>query len=133
VPIDHQIFQDINAAQWLWYHNNIMQDEKENFEEHRDFTEYLAGFIEPEAVKKIKEARSSGQSVSIDDEKFAKGIESIFGRKISFDKNSPKQALNQFSSTGDVIGIMKGLDNMRPREKDQSVLNYKHWSDIKLE
>lgn len=61
--------------QLLWYAEQIHLDEKEDFESKRDFIEYMASFWNPEAVRKIKEARLSKESHAFaDDEEFERQI-----------------------------------------------------------
>lgn len=56
VPVDHEIFTGISNSQWLWYFHNDSKDQEERFERNRNFVEYHASFIEPQAVKRIQEA-----------------------------------------------------------------------------
>ena len=86
MPVNHSIFESINDAQWLWYHYNFEKDDHDKFIYTRDFLEYLASFIEPEAVQKIKNARENTYS----DPNFDKNIEKIFGKKVDFDKITKK-------------------------------------------
>tara|TARA_R100000152_G_C6678552_1_gene113003 strand:- start:256 stop:594 length:339 start_codon:yes stop_codon:yes gene_type:complete len=51
------MFLNINNAQILWYIENMSQDEEENFEVQLEMIEYLASFINSEAVKKAREHR----------------------------------------------------------------------------
>lgn len=62
----------------VWMQTMILQDEKEDYEEQLIFTEYLASFSNPEAVKKIREERKMRKTVNDDD--FANLVSSISGR-----------------------------------------------------
>lgn len=55
--------------QLKWYAQQIYLDEKESFEEKRDFVEYMASFWNPEGVESIKQARSSMDSHAFADDK----------------------------------------------------------------
>ena len=57
ISVDHPMFLNINNAQILWYIENMSQDEEENFEVQLEMIEYLASFINSEAVKKAREHR----------------------------------------------------------------------------
>jgi len=141
VPVDHKIFEELNSAQWLWYYHSFVKDDEEKFETNRDFVEYLAGFIEPQAVQKIRELRNrnsgntGGKTVSIDDNSFARGIEQMFGRKLGLEPNQAVEAntntAQQINSGIDVTDIIKNMPYLQ-KPKDPS-LNYKYWAHLDLE
>lgn len=134
VPADHEIFEELNTAQWLWYYHSIIKDDEEKFETNRDFIEYLASFIEPQAVQKIRSMREKGRTIGTNDENFAKGLEQMFGRKLDTEKakaNNPSDTSTQANSNVDVTEIIKNLSYLQ-KPKDPS-LNYRHWSMIELE
>lgn len=101
------MFEQLNDAQWLWYHYNFLEDEKEEFESKRNMTEYLASFIEPEAVQKIISARE--RAIEVTDDNLRSAIRSIGGRDINIDKFSksdgkvhsvdPKAAMQHYKAT----------------------------------
>jgi hypothetical protein len=84
VPVDHEMFADISNSQWLWYFFNDQEDQQEDFETRRDFVEYHASFIEPQAVGKIKEKRDGKATVG--DASFENTIKSVFGRDAELGK-----------------------------------------------
>lgn len=66
-----------------------MFDEQKEFESKRDFIEYHASFVAPQAVKQIKDSRDN--MVGISDDNFIDNIEGIFGRKVNLpNKESQK-------------------------------------------
>jgi len=134
VPTDHEIFEELNTAQWLWYYHSFVKDDEEKFESNRDFVEYLASFIEPKAVQKIKSMREKGKGIGVSDENFTKGLEQMFGRKLDVEAakaNDPTNATRQVASNVDVVEVIKNLSYLQ-KPKDPS-LNYRHWATIDLE
>lgn len=75
------MFEQINTQQALWYQIQMSLDMKEQFEMLRDVAEYNAMFTNPEAVRKIQEARENTYETS--DEEFDGLLEGMFGRTIS--------------------------------------------------
>lgn len=61
----------------LWMDNMMDQDDKELFDEKKAFIEYLASFINPQAVREIKNMANNTKQVS--DEDFAKTLEQLMG------------------------------------------------------
>ena len=57
--MDDPCITSIPVHQLLWYTAQIEVDEKESFELNRNLIEYLASFINPENVQKIKDSRDS--------------------------------------------------------------------------
>jgi uncharacterized radical SAM superfamily protein len=84
VPVDHAVFEEVSEAQWLWYFFNYMKDVNEQFETTRSFVEYHAGFIEPEAVRRVRESRET----TVTDDHFEDNVKSLFGRELK----SPEQS-----------------------------------------
>lgn len=126
VPVDHEIFNNINSAQWLWYYHNFIEDNKEKFELDRDMIEYHASFIEPEAVKKIRTSRE--QSIAIPEEEFISNIERMFGRPLhTVDK--PQDNNIQKADLSKILSEYKNIKNT----DTEKILNYKDWLNIDLE
>jgi hypothetical protein len=74
----------MSPIQMLWYSMNINQDESEQFELIKGFAEYMMSFVNPEAVKKIREseAPTSESTVNPEDlisdrDSFIKDIEGL--------------------------------------------------------
>lgn len=116
----------------MWYFYQYMEDQDEQFNTGRDLVEYNASFIEPEAVRKIREARDN--SVNVPDEDFVAGIEHVFGRKINLPDDK--------KSTGEVIGIdvetaMRKAERysktQNSNKKKANTIDYTHWLGIDLE
>lgn len=126
VPVDHEMFSEINNAQWLWYYYNMLEDRKESFEGRRDLVEYHASFIEPEAVQKIRKSRDEAVELTHDD--FITSIESVSGRKISLDKERRKGAE---SHTVTHQGI--GSRVQQPAPKEYKTPNHQDWLNMELE
>ncbi|MFA5023436.1 MAG: hypothetical protein WC523_00565 [Patescibacteria group bacterium] len=126
VPVDHEMFREISSSQWLWYYHNFIKDRDEKFEENRDMVEYHASFIEPEAVRKIKEARE--QAVEVPDEQFISGIEQMFGRSLPSVKNQQEKEMHK-------VDIGKVLDNYNNIKKSDvpKEISYKDWLNMDLE
>jgi len=103
-----------------------MEDEKESFETERDLVEYNASFVEPEAVRKIREARE--KAIIIPEEQFMSGIEKMFGRPLNI-KERPQEQEMQKADLGQI------LDRYSQKKDDsaQAVSSYKDWLNINLE
>jgi DNA-binding transcriptional regulator GbsR (MarR family) len=127
VPVNHEVFQDTTNAQWLWYYYNFIQDREEKFEFNRDMVEYHASFIEPEAVRKIRNARE--QSIEVSEDQFMSGLEQIFGHRISDKAERPK---NQKMHKADVKKMLSEYKSAQ-KEVITNGQNYKDWLDMKLE
>jgi poly(3-hydroxyalkanoate) synthetase len=63
-----------------------MKDKEETFDRTRDFIEYNASFMEPEVVRKVKDARE--KSVNVDTDSFNEGLERLFGRRLDEKKTN---------------------------------------------
>ena len=57
--MDDPCIKSIPVHQLLWYTAQIEVDEKESFELNRNLLEYLASFINPENVQKIRDSRDN--------------------------------------------------------------------------
>lgn len=130
VPVDHEMFSEINSTQWMWYFYNFMEDKDEEFVSGRDLVEYHASFIEPEAVRKVREARE--ESVEVPHDEFIAGIEYFFGRKIDLTKDR-KKGTESFSIDPDVAirkagNYKKEQNKPKPKQTDR-----KRWLGMDLE
>ena len=56
--MDDEFFININNAQLLWYSQNMSMDADEKFESQIDIIEYLASFINADAVRKARDRRT---------------------------------------------------------------------------
>lgn len=126
------MFGELNNAQWLWYFYNFLEDRKESFEHDRDMVEYQASFVEPEAVRKIREARD--ESVKVPDKEFIAGIEYFFGRKINL---PDKPQSGTVSSTMDPR-MAEGMSNSYKQAQVQAAnparaVDSRHWLNLDLE
>ena len=125
VPVNHSVFDETTNAQWLWYYHNFTQDREERFEFNRDMVEYHASFIEPEAVRKIRNARE--QSVTISEDQFMSGLEQIFGRKMGNAERPKEQKMQK-------ADIKKILNEYKSAQKEEfQTTNYKDWLNVNLE
>lgn len=132
VPADHEIFMNVNTAQWMWYFYNFMEDHKESFETKRDLVEYHASFIEPEAVRKIRESREESVEVSHDD--FTAGIEYFFGRKIPISKDRKKGTEAQSIDPNAAVRMSDVYKkNEMAKKTTQQDVNYNDWLNLDLE
>jgi hypothetical protein len=133
VPVDHEMFKELNSAQWLWYYNNFLEDKKEKYERFRDMVEYNASFIEPEAVRKIREARE--KAVLVSDKDFFTGIKNIFGRDLpaTISKNKGKE--NSEITQVDVAKVLREYKQDKQISKNigSLVTNCKEWINVNLE
>ena len=128
VPVDHEVFKEINSSQWLWYYHNFIQDREERFEFNRDMVEYHASFIEPEAVRKIRNARE--QTVEVPDAQFMSGLEKMFGRSLTNKGDRPKE---QKLHKTDIQTILNNYRSAQVEEKQPKGSNYKDWLNLNLE
>lgn len=127
VPADHEIFENINFAQWMWYLCNVQKDEEEQFEKERNLLEYLASFENPEAVKQVRKARE--ETVKVEDKEFDKVLKNLFGKELPKDYKQPQKG-NSVIHT--VKNLPKGV--FKKQEKViEPMFNYKHWGNLKLE
>lgn len=80
MPVDHDVFQQINDAQMLWYQIQVALDEKEHFELLRDVAEHNAMFMNPEGVQQIRDSREN--TYETPEEDFSSILKDTFGRDI---------------------------------------------------
>lgn len=132
VPVNHKQFNEINTAQWMWYYHNFFEDEEEKYNRQRDFIEYHASFIEPEAVRKIREARE--ESVDVPHDEFVAGIEYFFGRQINLPKEKRK---GSETHNIDPKSAIKRSDNYKMNKPKpgrlKSFVDYEFWLNLNLE
>lgn len=81
VPIDSEVIRNINPAQMIWYALMFNKEREESFDAELNMTEYLASFINAEAVKQTRESRKNTTTVS--DTDFEAGLRENFGRDLS--------------------------------------------------
>lgn len=129
MPTDHEYFQSINTAQWYWYLYNVVQDQEEEFKSKRNFIEYLASFIEPEAVSRIRKQRNDADANAKKDDNFTNTLKNLFGRGAGFD-NKPN-----FSETHEVKDILQRIDEYDSfkQVKSTTAYNYADWINFPLE
>lgn len=110
----------------MWYELMYYGDKEKQILENRAMIEYLASFINPEAVRQIKESREN--EIVRSDEEFEKDVRDLFGRKIDWNKKEygdlPIRKSNNTNNTNKKP-IKKGLSV----EEIDSVLS-KHLDDI---
>jgi len=80
VPVNDKIFEEINDVQYLWYQVQMSLDEKDSFELQREIAEHNAMFMNPEGVRKVRDAREN--TFETTDEDFDDMLEDIFGSKL---------------------------------------------------
>ena len=82
-PVDSEIIQNINPAQMVWYAFMFNKQKEDDFDAKLNMTEYLASFINYEAVRQTKEARDTKKVVS--DADFEQLIRDTWGRDLAPD------------------------------------------------
>lgn len=87
----------MNEAQLMWYYENTLKDEQEQFELLRDVAEHNALFWNPEAVEQVRENRKN--SFVTPDEDFDQMLEETFGRRVSISEDQKQEI--------DVIKMLK--------------------------
>ena len=128
VPIHSEIFKGINQAQWLWYFYMYSDDMNEDFTIKRDLLEYHAGFLEPEIVGKVRDAREKeagdreGVIGTKNEKEFSEGIGKLFGKSLEGEEYGIALA-DSITERDELANINKGLP----------IYNYKHWLDLELE
>lgn len=60
--VDDSRFNDISPAQWMWYGLMYTDEQSRKYDERLNFVEYLASFINSDAVKKIRSQREADKS-----------------------------------------------------------------------
>jgi hypothetical protein len=131
VPANDSIFKELTEAEWLWYFYSFMEDEEKEFIVQRDMVEYLASFIEPEAVKKIKDARD--KAVEVPEKEFMAGIKHFLGRDFDIDRrpSGKIQSVDTKSAIIDYHNMQKmkeNIDNISTSGKHS-----KDWLEFDLE
>lgn len=124
MPADHDIFKEMNAAQWMWYFYNYAQDLDEDFTKTRNMIEYHASFIEPEGVKQVISSREN--VVGSEAGEFDENVENIFGRTLPKSKTDGK-IHSALPERNDPI-----MQPGKPKAEGKTT-NYKDWIDLDLE
>lgn len=128
VPVDHQMFGEVSNAQWLWYLQNFYKDQEEKFEQNRDMVEYNASFIEPEAVRKIRDSRD--RAIEIPEDKFMAGIEFMFGKPLrNISASRPKE---QEVHKINLSKVLNDYNNIQKEKAQVGKFNYKDWTNLNL-
>lgn len=70
----------MSLAEMMWMNEMLEQDDREAFEEKKALVEYLAAFINPEAVREIRNMANNTKQVS--DEGFLKTLEQLAGKEL---------------------------------------------------
>lgn len=91
----HEMLQNVNDAQLVWYQMQMAQDDLDNFETLRDIAEYNSMFVNPGGVQRVREARENTNSYRTSDEEFEQLLEQQFGRKTG-QKAEPKIKMDDY-------------------------------------
>jgi hypothetical protein len=112
VPVNDDFFKNMNNAQAAWYQTQIVLDEVEQWELLRDAAEHNAMFMNPEAVKQVRESRENTFEVKDDD--FSKILKDSFGREMpdvpEAERVSFKEILQQEEKNKAKIGSYLDMD-----------------------
>lgn len=137
VPADHEMFNRVNSAQWLWYFYNYAKDQEEQLIVQRDMLEYHAGFLAPDMVDHVRKAREEEENKrpegvigTTDDQAFAQSIGSIFGRDPGFG-DAPIGEVHDVSAN--IVDRMAEHEMLQAELMKTPKYNYKHWIDFDLE
>lgn len=95
----------MSSAQIIWYSINISKDEQEAFELSKGLSEYMMSFVNPEAVKKAKEAGEASKENSSDLDEMMKNKEDITAG---------------FKDIGEMLGVSK-KENTNNKDKLRSM------------
>ncbi len=95
VPVDSEIIKNINPVQMIWYAMMFNKEREEAFDAKLNMTEYLASFINAEAVRQTRESRDNKKIVP--DEDFESDLRKMFGRDLS------PEAIENASRAGNMI------------------------------
>jgi hypothetical protein len=102
VPVNHDVFKDMNDAQMAWYQTQMSMDENEKWEFMRDVAEHNAMFSNPEAVRQVRESREN--TYETDDKGFDGLLRDTFGRGMpdipEDERTDLKKLLRSEDSTG---------------------------------
>jgi hypothetical protein len=123
VPIDSETIQNINPAQMIWYALMFNQEREESFDAELNMTEYLASFINSEAVRQTRDSRENKKIVS--DEDFESGLRARYGRDLPADAmaNATRAAEDE---TPKIIGPQK-------RKGEISIDDIRKYTGLKLD
>lgn len=121
-PVDDEVIQNINPAQMVWYALMFNKQKKERFDADLNMTEYLASFINYEAVRQTKEARENKKVVS--DEDFEQIIRDQFGRDLS-------PEAEEFGTRADVEEEVKPVE--AKRKGSVSINDLKKYTGLELD
>lgn len=102
-----------------------MKDKDENFEQQRDFIEYHASFIEPQAVKKIREARE--RSIELNDDEFSKNVSEMFGRDIKLERPN---GVEKKVHTVDMNQVLRNMREKPIESNTNKMLKSEFWKDL---
>ena len=131
VPVDHDIFKGITTPQWLWYFYNFLEDRDESYKQRRNMVEYHASFIEPEAVRKIREARE--KAIEIPDEEFSAGLKKFFGRELTAKRRPKGENKIEAVDPRQAIANYNAQQAFKDVNIDKAGRDYKHWLNSDLE
>ena len=120
MPVDHEVFNEVSNAQWLWYFYNNLKDSEDSFKQNRDFVEYLASFSEPESVRKVRDMRDNTSRAK--DDNLSATVEKMFGGKVKF-KDDADLALHQ-------LPVQKLTQVIAPATTDNPLLKSNFWKDL---
>mgnify|MGYP001368116900 CR=1 FL=1 len=103
VPIHHNFISNLNYNQIILYSDLIIEDEKNKFNETREYIEYLASFIDAKAVSEVKKKRGGENDHSVSKDEFEKQIkEKSFMSEEIFDIGRDIKNTNLYNnSSGD--------------------------------
>tara|TARA_B100000131_G_scaffold272698_1_gene273789 strand:- start:315 stop:716 length:402 start_codon:yes stop_codon:yes gene_type:complete len=69
--VDDPRIQNITSVQWAWYGLMIAEEKENDYKTNLGLVEYLASFVNSEAVRKIRDMREAEESGRfMDDEEF---------------------------------------------------------------
>ena len=92
-------------------------------------TEYLASFIEPEAVSKIRKSRE--EKVGTSDSDFSKILSNTFGRPLGEYKDDSSDSELNMINIDDITRMQKDL-KVRAAQDGEVSKNYKFWTGVEL-
>lgn len=75
---DDEVLNSLSPTMLSWLAAQISQDEEDEFEKELAFTEYLASFISPEKVEKVKSHRANRKTTG--DKEFQELVSKISNR-----------------------------------------------------
>ena len=128
VPVDHEMFDGLSNAQWLWYFYSLSKDQDEEFERGRDMVEYHASFIEPEAVRKVRDSRE--RAIEIPEDKFMAGIEFLFGKPLR--NTSAARPKEQELHKINLSKVLNAYNDIQKEKAKVGKFNYKDWTNLKI-